>query len=60
MLCLTARLNDKIMINDDIVIQVTKMGMGQVCLGFEAPKHVKIYRQSIYEKILKEEGPQNE
>lgn len=40
-----------IRIGDHIIVQLTKVDVGQVRLGITAPRDVAIHRQEIYEKI---------
>ena len=47
MLVLSRKLNEKIVIDGGIVITVVKIEGGQVRLGIEAPKHVKVFREEI-------------
>jgi carbon storage regulator len=54
MLILTRKLGEKINIGDDITITLVEIKGAQVKLGIEAPKHIKIHRQEIYERIREE------
>ncbi len=54
MLILARRLNEKIIIGDDIKVSVVDIRGDQVKLGIEAPRSVKVYRQEIYEAIQAE------
>jgi carbon storage regulator len=45
MLVLTRKFGERVYIGDDIVITVVEIDRGRVRLGFEAPPHVKIYRE---------------
>lgn len=47
MLVLSRKLNEKIIINGDIVVTVVKIDRNQVRLGIEAPGHVPVYREEI-------------
>ncbi|MDR3633395.1 MAG: carbon storage regulator CsrA [Isosphaeraceae bacterium] len=47
MLVLSRKLNEKIVINGDIVITVVKIDRNQVRLGIEAPGHIPVYREEI-------------
>lgn len=55
MLVLTRKLNEKIRIGDDIIVTIIQIDKGSVKIGFEAPEHVSIYRDEVYEKIRNEE-----
>jgi carbon storage regulator len=47
MLVLTRKLGEKILIGDDIAIQVVAIEGGKIRLGIEAPRDVAIYRQEL-------------
>jgi len=54
MLILTRKLGEKIAIGDDITITVVEIRGTQIKLGIEAPKHIEIHRQEVYERIREE------
>ncbi len=54
MLVLTRKINEKIKIGDDIIINVLEIGKGSVRIGIEAPRNVTVHRQEVYEKIQEE------
>lgn len=54
MLILARRLNEQIVIGDDIRISVVDIRGDQVKLGIEAPRSVKVYRQEVYDAIQAE------
>lgn len=54
MLILARRLNEQIVIGDDIRVSVVDIRGDQVKLGIEAPRSVKVYRQEVYEAIQAE------
>lgn len=56
MLVLSRQLNDKIMIDDNIVITIVGIIGDKVRLGFEAPDNVKIHRQEVYLAIKRQEA----
>lgn len=58
MLILTRKQNESIIIDDDIKITVLSDKHGQVKLGIEAPADVEIWREEIFEKILKSDDLQ--
>ncbi len=47
MLVLSRKLNEKIMVGDDIIITIVKIDRNQVRIGIEAPGHVPVYREEI-------------
>ncbi len=54
MLVLARKINESIMIGDDIEIVIIDIKGDQVKLGIKAPKSVSIHRKEIYEEIQKE------
>lgn len=53
MLALARRVNESIVINDDIEVTVLEIKGDQVKLGINAPKSVPIYRKELYVQIQK-------
>jgi carbon storage regulator len=51
MLALSRRINESIMIGNDIEITVLEVKGDQVKIGINAPKAVPIYRKEIYLQI---------
>ncbi len=51
MLVLSRKVNQSIMIGDDIRIVVVAVDRDQVKLGIEAPRSVSVHRSEIYEEI---------
>ncbi len=47
MLVLSRKINEKIMVGDDIVITIVKIDRNQVRIGISAPGHVPVYREEI-------------
>lgn len=54
MLCLTRKINEKIMVGNDIEITVIKIDGNQVMLGIKAPQEIAIYREELYREIEQE------
>jgi carbon storage regulator len=56
MLVLSRKVNETIVINDNIVITVVDIRGDKVRLGIEAPKDVPVHRQEVYDAIKRAEG----
>ncbi len=54
MLVLARRLNESIIIGDDIEVVVIDIKGDQVKLGIKAPKRITVHRKEIYEEIQQE------
>ncbi len=54
MLVLTRKINEKIIIGDDVEIVLVDIGKDQVKIGINAPKSVKVHRWEVYEEIQRE------
>ncbi|MCS6896891.1 MAG: carbon storage regulator CsrA [Nitrospira sp.] len=54
MLVLTRRRGEGVAIGPDIRVIVLGMRDGQVRLGIEAPQHIKVHRDEVYARILRE------
>ena len=51
MLVVTRKKDEKLIIGNEIEIQVLRIGRDNVRLGIKAPSHISIYRYEIYEAI---------
>jgi len=54
MLILSRKVDESIIIGDDIFVSIVDIKGDQVKLGIQAPKDVKVYRQEVYEAIQSE------
>ena len=54
MLILSRKINEKIMIGDDISVSIIEIRGDQVRLGVDAPKTVKVFRQEVFDAIKAE------
>jgi carbon storage regulator len=50
-LVLTRKVGEKINIENDIVLSVLEINRGNVRLGIDAPKSVRVFRQEVFERI---------
>ena len=54
MLILTRRLGEKLIIGDDVTVTILGVKGCQVRVGIEAPNDVRVNREEIYQRLLKE------
>jgi len=54
MLILTRKVNETLMVGDDVSVTVLGIKGGQIRIGINAPRDVAVHRQEIYEKIKRE------
>jgi carbon storage regulator len=54
MLIITRRPGEKIMLGDDIVIEVIEVSGSSVRVGIAAPKSVAVYREEIWRAVKEE------
>lgn len=54
MLVLSRKINESIIIQDNIEVIILDIQGDQVKVGLKAPKNIKIYRKEIYEAIQQE------
>lgn len=55
MLLLSRNVGQSIIINDDIKIKFLRMNSrNQLLLGVEAPLEIQVFREEVYEKVVKE------
>ena len=54
MLILTRKLGENIRIGDKVKITILEIKGGQVKLGIDAPPHVAVHREEVYERIQEE------
>jgi carbon storage regulator len=53
MLVLTRKMNESVVINDNITIVVVEIRGDKVRLGIEAPKDITVHRKEIHDAIQK-------
>ncbi|MBF0152653.1 MAG: carbon storage regulator CsrA [Magnetococcales bacterium] len=54
MLILTRRVGESLNIGDEIKITLLGIKGNQVRIGIDAPRHVEVHREEIYDKIKRE------
>ena len=55
MLVLSRKLNESIVINDNVLVTVLRVRGDNVLLGIDAPLEIPVHRQEVYEKMQNEE-----
>ncbi len=60
MLILTRKVNETLMVGDDVSVTVLGIKGGQIRIGINAPRDIAVHRQEIYEKIKREGGGNEE
>jgi len=56
MLILTRRVQEALMIGDNVTVTVLSVKGNQVRLGIDAPRDVQVHREEIYHRIKTDEG----
>ena len=56
MLVLSRARNEPIMIGDDIEVLIVAIRDNKVRSGVNAPKHIKVHRREIYDKIQQQKN----
>ena len=54
MLILSRKVNEKVMIGDEITVSIIEIRGDQIRLGIDAPKNVKVFRQEVFDAIMAE------
>jgi len=54
MLILSRKVNEKVVIGDDITVSIIEVRGDQVRIGIDAPKKVKVFRQEVFDAIREE------
>ena len=54
MLVLSRKLNESIIIDDQIKITIVEIRGDKIRLGIEAPKHVAVHRREVYDAIQRQ------
>ena len=56
MLILTRRMNETLMVGDDVSVTVLGINGNQVRIGVKAPRDIPVHRKEVYDKIKKQES----
>jgi carbon storage regulator len=54
MLIITRRPGEKVMLGDDVVIEVIEVSGSSVRIGIDAPKSVPVYREELWRAVKAE------
>ncbi len=54
MLTISRRQGERILIGDDIVVEIVEVSGGSVRLGITAPREQRIYREELWERVKEE------
>ena len=54
MLVLSRRADESLFIGDDIKIKILDIRGGQVRIGITAPDSIKVHREEVYQRIIKD------
>ena len=54
MLIITRRAGEKLMIGDDVVVEIMEIVGNQVRIGIQAPQSVRVYREEIWRAVKDE------
>ena len=57
MLILTRRVGEAVMIGNEVTVTVLGVKGNQIRIGINAPKHVAVHREEIFDRIQREQGP---
>lgn len=54
MLILTRKLDESVIIGEDVQISIVEINKNNIKLGINAPKDITIYREEVFKKIQEE------
>jgi carbon storage regulator len=60
LLILTRRVNESLIVGDQVTVTVVGVKGNQVRLGVDAPKDIAVHREEVYERLKNEEAQQLE
>lgn len=60
MLVITRRVNETLMVGDDVTVTVLGVKGNQIRIGVNAPKEVAVHREEIYDRIKTEKQQESD
>lgn len=60
MLILSRRSSESIIVGDEVTITILSVKGKQVRIGIDAPSHIGVHREEIYQKIQDQDAPASE
>ena len=54
MLIVTRTIGEKVILGDDIVVEIMEVSGNIVRIGFQAPREIPVYREEIYAAVREE------
>lgn len=60
MLILTRRVDESLMVGDQVTVTVLAVKGNQVRIGIDAPKDVAVHREEVYDRVQQEKTQQLE
>ncbi|MDD4270700.1 MAG: carbon storage regulator CsrA [Pirellulales bacterium] len=60
MLVLSRKMNESIVINDNVIVTVVEIRGDKIRLGIEAPRDVTVHRREVYDAIKRAEADRQE
>lgn len=60
MLILTRRVNESLIVGDEVTVTVVAVKGNQVRLGVNAPRDIAVHREEVYERLKNEDAQQLE
>jgi carbon storage regulator len=60
LLILTRRVNESLIVGDEVTVTVVAVKGNQVRLGVNAPRDIAVHREEVYERLKNEDAQQLE